>query len=82
MHLLKAFALCDEENCVALMPCVNNILDWGLEARLTSISGILYKIHALTVEKGAKKRKRSKSTGGSKSQSSHKQGEEFDEEED
>ena len=82
MHFLKAFALRDEDNCVALMRAVNNILDWGLDARLTSITGILHKIHTLTAEKGAKKRKRSKSTGGSKSQSSHKHGEEVEGEED
>ncbi len=66
IHLLKAFALRDEDSYVALLRAVNNILDWGLDARLTSITGVLHKIHALTAEKSAKKRKRSKSTGGSK----------------
>ena len=82
MHLLKAFALRDEDSCVALMRAVNNILDWGLDARLTSITGILHKIHILTAEKGAKKRKRSNSTAGAEAQSSHKPGEEVEGEED
>lgn len=79
MHLLKPFALRDEDSCVALMRAVNNILDWGLDARLTYITGILQKIHTLTAGKGAKKRKRS--TVGAEPQSSDKPGEE-DEEED
>ena len=82
MHLLKAFALREEDSCVALMHAVNNILDWGLDARLTSITGILHKIHKLTAEKGAIKRKRSNSTAGTEAQSSHKPGEEVEGEED
>ena len=82
VYLLKAFALPNQDNYVALIYTMNNILDWGLDARLTSISRILHKSHALTAEKGDEKRKRSKCTGGSKSQSSHERGEEFEGEED
>ncbi|KAK0506903.1 hypothetical protein JMJ35_010603 [Cladonia borealis] len=74
MHFLKQFALRDEDSCVALMRAVNNILDWGLDARLTYIKGILHKIQTITAEKGAKKRKRS--TVGAEARSSHKHGEE------
>lgn len=82
MHLFEAFALRNQDNCVALMRAVNNILDWGLDARLTSITGILHRIRTLTAEKGAKKRKRSKSTAGAEAQSSHKPGKEVEGEED
>ena len=76
MHLLKPFAIRDEDSCVALMRAVNNILDWGLDARLTYIKGVLDEIHTLTAKKGAKKRKRSKSAGGAEAQYSHEDGEE------
>ena len=81
MHLLDSFALRKEDSCVGLQRAVNNILDWGLDARLTYIKGILDKIHTLTAENGAKKRKRSKSTGAAESQSSHGHGEEAEGEE-
>ena len=82
MHFLKSFALRDEDACVGLLHVVNNILDWGLDARLISVKKILDEIHSLTTEKAPKKRKRAKSMGGHQSQSSYKYGEENEEEED
>lgn len=64
MHFLKSFSLRDEDACAKLLSVVNNILDWGLDARLISVRKTLDKIHLLTAEPGPKKRKRVKSTGG------------------
>ena len=61
MHFLKSFALRDEDACERLLHVVNNILDWGLDARLISVKSTLGKIHSLTEEQGPKKRKRANS---------------------
>ena len=58
MHFLRTFALRDEDACARLLYVVNNILDWGLDARLISVKKTLDKIHSLTAEPGPKKRKR------------------------
>lgn len=81
MHFLKQFGLRDKDGCVGLLHVVNNILDWGLDARLISVKKTLDKIHSLTAEKGPKKRKRAKSVGGHQSHSSHKHGEDMEGEE-
>ena len=62
MHFLKSFALRNEDACVGLLQFVNNILDWGLDARLISVKRTLDKIHSLTAEQGPNKRKRANST--------------------
>ena len=62
MHFLKSFALRNEDACVGLLQFVNNILDWGLDARLISVKRTLDKIHLLTAEQGPNKRKRANST--------------------
>ena len=62
MHFLESFALRGKEGCVGLLRNVNNILDWGLDARLISVKRTLNKIHSLTAEQGPNKRKRAKST--------------------
>lgn len=46
MHFLKSFALRDKDSCVALLRAVNNILDWGLDARLILIQELLRKFTA------------------------------------
>lgn len=78
MHFLKSFALREGDACVALLHVVNNILDWCLDAKLTSVRVTLHKIHSSTAEKGPKKRKRAKSTGERQTQHSHKHGDEFE----
>ena len=79
MHFLESFALQSQNACAGLLHYVNNILDWGLDARLIAVKNTLDKIHLLTEEKGPekghKKRKWAKSTGG---QQSDKHGEDME----
>ena len=78
MHFVKSFSLRDEDACAKLLYVVNNILDWGLDARLISVKKTLDKIHSWTAEPGHKKREWARSTGGQQPQTPDKHGEDME----
>lgn len=64
MHLIKTFALRDDDSVVGFHRAINNILDWGTHDRKMRMKEVLCKIHRRTDLTGSKKRKKARGEGG------------------